>query len=86
MSLVSLVVDDDDVELLSFVSLIDWKIDEVLLVSTVDISYSRYGYHSPSVSVRCSICLAVFMISALIWKEREAEIMSAISSTTFTLG
>lgn len=30
--------------------------------------------------------LAVFIISALVWNERLAEIMSAISSTTLTFG
>ncbi len=40
----------------------------------------------PRVRTFCIMVSAVFIISALVWNERLAEIMSAISSTTLTFG
>src|SRR5690606_5688004 len=40
----------------------------------------------PSVRTRCILDLAEFMTSTFIWKLRDDEIMSAISSTTLTFG
>ena len=46
----------------------------------------RGAAHWPSASTRCASVLAASTTCTLIWNEREAEIMSAISSTTFTFG
>ncbi len=43
-------------------------------------------HHCPSLSVASIISFAVFMTSTLFWYERDAEIMSTISSTVFTFG
>ena len=42
--------------------------------------------YCPIVRVFSSNVFAVFIMSTLFWYEREAEIISTISSTTFTFG
>jgi len=46
----------------------------------------RHVHHCPICNVLSSSVFAVFMSSALVWYEREAEIMFTISSITFTFG
>ena len=51
----------------------------------LDGTHGRFPY-CPIVKVFSSKVFAVFIMSTLFWYEREAEIISTISSTTFTFG